>query len=99
MTALSRAKGVSVVGSATLDDVARRAGVSAKTVSRVVNGERAVRDDTRQRVLRAIEALDYRPNMLARGLSGSHAYTIGLVYDNPNAYYIIAMQQGALDAC
>jgi LacI family transcriptional regulator len=99
MTALSRAKGVSVVGSATLDDVARRAGVSAKTVSRVVNGERAVRDDTRQRVLRAIEALDYRPNMLARGLSGSHAYTIGLVYDNPNAYYIIAMQQGALAAC
>jgi LacI family transcriptional regulator len=87
------------VGSATLDDVARRAGVSAKTVSRVANGERSVRDDTRQRVLRAIEQLDYRPNLLARGLSGAHAYTIGLVYDNPNAYYIIAMQQGALDAC
>jgi len=85
--------------SATLDDVARQARVSAKTVSRVVNGERAVRADTRQRVLRAIEQLDYRPNMLARGLSGSHAYTIGLVYDNPNAYYILAMQQGALTAC
>lgn len=92
-------KGVSVVGSATLDDVARRAGVSAKTVSRVANGERSVREDTRQRVLRAIEELDYRPNLLARGLSGAHAYTIGLVYDNPNAYYIIAMQQGALAAC
>lgn len=83
----------------TLDDVATRAGVSAKTVSRVVNRERSVRPQTRQRVLRAIEQLDYRPNLLARGLSGSHAYTIGLVYDNPNAYYIIAMQQGALAAC
>lgn len=85
--------------SATLEDVARQAGVSAKTVSRVINGERSVRPETRQRVLRAVEALDYRPNMLARGLSGSHAYTIGLVYDNPNAYYILAMQQGALAAC
>ena len=87
------------MGSVTLDDVARQAGVSAKTVSRVVNGERSVRPDTRQRVLRAVEQLDYRPNMLARGLSGAHAYTIGLAYDNPNAYYIIAMQQGALAAC
>lgn len=87
------------MGSVTLDDVATRAGVSAKTVSRVVNGERSVRQETRQRVLRAVEQLDYRPNLLARGLSGSHAYTIGLVYDNPNAYYIIAMQQGALTAC
>jgi LacI family transcriptional regulator len=91
-------KGTSV-RSVTLDDVATRAGVSAKTVSRVVNGERSVRQETRQRVLHAIEQLDYRPNLLARGLSGSHAYTIGLVYDNPNAYYILAMQQGALAAC
>ncbi|MGH8216809.1 MAG: LacI family DNA-binding transcriptional regulator [Rhodanobacteraceae bacterium] len=87
------------MASVTLDDVATRAGVSAKTVSRVVNGERSVRQETRQRVSRAIEQLDYRPNLLARGLSGSHAYTIGLVYDNPNAYYIMAMQQGALAAC
>ncbi|HEX7128682.1 MAG TPA: LacI family DNA-binding transcriptional regulator [Rhodanobacteraceae bacterium] len=87
------------MGSVTLDDVAAHAGVSAKTVSRVANGERSVREETRRRVLRAIEQLGYRPNLLARGLSGSHAYTIGLVYDNPNAYYIIAMQQGALAAC
>jgi LacI family transcriptional regulator len=87
------------VKSVTLDDVATRAGVSAKTVSRVVNGERSVRQQTRQHVLRTIEQLDYRPNLLARGLSGAHAYTVGLVYDNPNAYYIIAMQQGALTAC
>lgn len=87
------------MGSVTLDDVARQAAVSAKTVSRVVNGERSVRPATRQRVLHAIEQLDYHPNMLARGLSGAHAYTLGLVYDNPNAYYIIGMQEGALSAC
>lgn len=87
------------MGAITLDDVAIKAGVSAKTVSRVVNGERSVRPQTRERVLRTVEQLGYRPNLLARGLSGSHAYTVGLVYDNPNAYYIIAMQQGALAAC
>lgn len=83
----------------TLDDVATRAGVSAKTVSRVVNDERSVTDGTRRRVLRAVKELNYRPNPFARGLSGAHSYTIGLSYDNPNAYYIIAMQQGALAAC
>lgn len=83
----------------TLDDVAARARVSAKTVSRVVNNDPSVRDPTRRKVLQAVAALDYRPNLFARGLSGAHSYTIGLSYDNPNAYYIIAMQQGALAAC
>lgn len=86
--------------SITLDDVALQAGVSAKTVSRVVNGERGVGQRTRERVAQAIRQLDYRPNLFARGLSGgTHAYTVGLVYDNPNAYYILAMQRGALAAC
>lgn len=58
-----------------------------------------MRDETRHRVLRAIEELGYRPNPFARGLSGAHSYTVGLIYDNPNAYYILAMQQGALAAC
>ena len=87
------------MGVVTLDDVAARARVSAKTVSRVVNGERSIDDEMQRRVLRAVADLDYRPNLFARGLSGSHSYTIGLSYDNPNAYYIIAMQQGALAAC
>lgn len=87
------------MGVVTLDDVAARAGVSAKTVSRVVNGERSVDDEMQRRILRAVAELDYRPNLFARGLSGAHSYTIGLSYDNPNAYYIIAMQQGALAAC
>ncbi|EIL96131.1 LacI family transcriptional regulator [Rhodanobacter sp. 115] len=49
--------------------------------------------------MRAIELLDYRPNLFARGLSGARAYTIGLAYDNPNAYLIVAALQGALTAC
>ena len=54
---------------ATIFDVARAAGVSIKTVSRVANGEPHVRDSTRNRVQEAIDALDYRANPYARRLS------------------------------
>ena len=87
------------MGTATIRDVARQARVSLKTVSRVINRESSVRDETRERVLRAIEQLDYRPDLSARSLRSAKAYAIGLVYDNPNPYYIIAVQQGALAAC
>src|SRR5258705_12869746 len=50
---------------ATMRDVAHRAGVSAKTVSRVVNNDRYVSTDVRERVERAIDDLQYVPNMLA----------------------------------
>ncbi|HEX7816491.1 LacI family DNA-binding transcriptional regulator [Dyella sp.] len=85
--------------SPTIKDVAKRSGVSLKTVSRVINRETAVRADTREKVERAIEALGYRPNPSARGLRSTHAYAIGLVYDNPNAHYVISMQEGVLSAC
>ncbi|HEU5399376.1 MAG TPA: LacI family DNA-binding transcriptional regulator [Gammaproteobacteria bacterium] len=84
---------------ATIKDVARRAQVSIKTVSRVINHEAAVRQDTRARVQKAIEELKYRPDLSARSLRGAKAYAIGLVYDNPNAHYIIGMQQGVLSVC
>ncbi|HEX7326447.1 MAG TPA: LacI family DNA-binding transcriptional regulator [Rhodanobacteraceae bacterium] len=84
---------------ATLDDVATQAGVSPATVSRVVNGDTPVRAATRERVLRAIELLNYRPNLFARGLGGARSYTVGLVYDNPNAYIIVAALQGSITAC
>lgn len=87
------------MGTATIRDVARQARVSLKTVSRVINREGSVRDETRERVMRAIEQLDYRPDLSARSLRSAKAYAIGLVYDNPNPYYIIAVQQGALAAC
>jgi len=63
----------------TIKEVARLAGVSIKTVSRVVNGAAYVSDETRRRVARAIERLGYRPNALARGLVTRRSRSIGLV--------------------
>ena len=90
---------------ATIDDVAELAGVSIKTVSRVVNQEPNVRDATRAKVERAIARLHYRPNLSARNLASQWARVIALVYDDPSAYeipssgYIIRMQTGVLRAC
>lgn len=84
---------------ATINDVAKQAGVSIKTVSRVMNNEPSVRAPTREKVMAAVDALQYQPNLAARNLAGSKAYSIGFVYDNPNAYYVIDMQNGILSAC
>ena len=65
----------------TLRDVARHAGVSTKTVSRVVNNDRHVSDALRQQVLRAIEHLDYRPNLVARHMRTRKTRLVGLVTD------------------
>jgi LacI family transcriptional regulator len=90
---------------ATIDDVAKLAGVSIKTVSRVVNREQNVRESTREKVQQAIAQLNYRPNLSARNLASQRSHLIGLVYDDPSAYeipsagYVIRLQQGALRAC
>ena len=63
----------------TLKDVAEHAGVSAMTVSRVVNGREGVDVETQRRVEDAIEALDYVPNRIARGLISQKTQTIGLI--------------------
>ncbi len=62
-----------------MTDVARLAGVSHQTVSRVLNGHASVRPATRARVLEAIEQLDYRPNLAARALVTGRSRTLGLV--------------------
>ena len=85
--------------SATIKDVAERAGVSLKTVSRVINNEPSVHARTREKVQREIDALGYQPDPSARSLRSTRAYAIGLVYDNPNAHYIINLQRGVLSAC
>lgn len=64
---------------ATLADVARAAGVSLQTVSRVVNGRGETSETTRRQVLEAITTLDYRPNGIARGLRARASHTIGVV--------------------
>jgi LacI family transcriptional regulator len=93
------------VPKATIDHVAERAGVSIKTVSRVINREPNVRDSTREKVEKAIAELDYRPNLSARSLASQRSHLIGLIYDDPSAYeipsagYVIRMQLGVLRVC
>jgi LacI family transcriptional regulator len=65
-----------------LDDVAKRARVSTATVSRVLNDTAGVRPATRARVLRAVEELNYRPNLNARSLAGGQTRSIGMVVSN-----------------
>jgi LacI family transcriptional regulator len=60
-------------------DVAERAGVGMMTVSRVLNGTAHVREETRDRVYRALEDLNYRPNMMARALRGFRTHSIGVI--------------------
>jgi LacI family transcriptional regulator len=83
----------------TIKDVAERARVSLKTVSRVINNEPSVMQATRARVLHAIAELDYEPDPSARNLRSGIPFVIGLVYDNPNPYHIIGVQNGVLAAC
>jgi LacI family transcriptional regulator len=84
---------------ASIYDVAKRAGVSIKTVSRVVNRQSNVSEETRKRVLEVVHALSYRPNVFARGLASERSFLIGLLYDNPSASYIAALQLGVLSRC
>jgi LacI family transcriptional regulator len=85
-------------GTLTIEDVARAAGVSAMTVSRVINKERNVRDETRLSVLETIERLNYSPNTAARNLAAGEAMHIGLLYSNPSAAYLSQFLVGALEA-
>jgi LacI family transcriptional regulator len=66
----------------TIEDVAKLAGVSTATVSRVVNNNGNVTTKTGQRVLKVMKELDYHPNKFARGLAGNHADGIGVVIQN-----------------
>jgi len=83
----------------TITDVARLAGVSMKTVSRVMNNEPAVSKETREKVTQAALDLNYTPNRAARDLAGSKSYLIAMLYDIPSPGYTINLQQGATQAC
>ena len=72
---------VGIAVAATLQDVAHLAGVNPSTVSRVLNGKSVISSETRERVLAAIEKLDYHPNSLARSLASGQAGAIGVVLD------------------
>jgi LacI family transcriptional regulator, repressor for deo operon, udp, cdd, tsx, nupC, and nupG len=79
---------------ATIFDVAKRAGVSIGTVSRVVNNRDRVHPETRERVLQAIRELDYHANALARGLAAQQTDTLGLVIPQVNDPFFYQIVRG-----
>jgi LacI family transcriptional regulator len=83
----------------TISDVAARADVSIKTVSRVINNEPSVRPETKARVDSAIAALKFRPSQAARALRGAKSFQIALMYDDPSPYYVYQMQEGLRARC
>ena len=82
----------------TINDVARLAAVSKKTVSRVINRSPLLNDETRQRVETVIKDLGYVPNPQARALALRRNFLVGLIHDNPNAQMVLGVQQGILEA-
>lgn len=91
-------------GKPTIDDVAALSGVARATVSRVLNGGPNVREEVRQRVLSAVDKLQYKVNMQARFLAGGRTQVLGLLHasdfdSEPNSYYYSGLELGALRAC
>jgi LacI family transcriptional regulator len=84
-------------GAPTIADVARAARCSPMTVSRVINGEASVREETRQAVMQAIRELNYAPNRAARNLAGGEQLRMALLFDNPSASYLSEFLMGALE--
>lgn len=82
----------------TINDIARMAGVSKKTVSRVINRSPLLNQETRGKVETIIRDTGYVPNPQARALALGRNFLIGLVYDNPNVQMILSMQKGILEA-
>lgn len=82
-----------------IGDVARAAGVSMKTVSRVLNNEISVKESTRTRIQQIATEMNYRPDPSARSLAGHRSYLIGLLYDNPSSSYMMEIITGVVGAC
>jgi len=82
----------------TINDIARLAEVSKKTVSRVINDSPFVKEETRLKINAIIRELGFEPDPQARGLAFRRSFLIGMIYDNPTAQYVVNMQQGILDA-
>ena len=84
---------------ATITDVAKEAGVSMKTVSRVLNNEPNVALKTREKVKAVAKELRYSPNLAARGLASSKSYLIALMFGSSSPNYLANLQAGAIEAC
>ena len=86
-------------GNPTIADVAKRAGVSLKSVSRVINKEPHVSPKLLAKVSAAIAELKYVPDPAARSLAGVRSFTIGVLFDNPSPNYTMKAITGAYRAC
>jgi LacI family transcriptional regulator len=78
----------------TISDVAQVAGVSIRTVSRVINNLPRVSDDTRERIHQAIATLNFRPSLSARALARGRSFLVGIVHNDRNALVLDTVQQG-----
>ena len=81
----------------TINDVARVANVSKKTVSRVINKSPLLSDKTREKVEAVIKEIGFVPNMQARALALRRNFIIAAIHDNPNAQFLVNVQQGILE--
>lgn len=88
-----------IVRSVTLDDVAAIAGVSAKTVSRVVNNDSKVSPETRKRIQKAIDQIGYLPNLAARSLATAQTKLIGLFTPPSNSHFFSQLVRTATRSC
>ena len=82
----------------TINNVAELAGVSKRTVSRVINRSPKVNEATRARVWEVIDQLNFTPNRQARGLAARRSFLLGLIYDVPTLF-INSIQKGILSVC
>jgi LacI family transcriptional regulator len=85
--------------SATIIEIAERAGVSMKTVSRVLNSEPNVRDSTRDKVKKAAADLNYQPNFSAKSLASKRSFVVVHFHDNPSPDYLEKVYQGVHQVC
>lgn len=80
--------------SVTIIEIAERAGVSMKTVSRVLNGEPNVRESTREKVKKVAAELNYQPNVFARSLASKRSFIVAHFHDNPSPDYLEKVYTG-----
>jgi len=85
-------------GKLTITDIARMAGVSKKTVSRVINHSGLVKQETRDRILKVVAEHDFRPDPQARALALRRSHLIAFISNQPTPQYIVSMQSGILEA-
>ena len=83
----------------TIRDVSAAAGVSIKTVSRVLNNEKYVSVETKTLVETAMKSLHFRASAAARSLAGHRSHQVALICDNPNPWYVYEVQSGTRAVC